>query len=103
MELSDDELTKAIIGTIGELDAYQLPDAKGYTSMVRYLTGVTDDFRQQMRDAVLATTARNFMDFADVLDEARAHGRVVAMGSQDALTAANDSRGGDWLDMVRVM
>ena len=103
LDLSDDELTKAIIGTIGELDAYQLPDAKGYTSMVRYLTGITDEFRQQMRDAVLSTTAQDFVDFAGILDAARAPGRVVAMGSQDALEAANDSRGGDWLDLVRVL
>jgi presequence protease len=29
--LNDNELTKAIIAAIGDLDAYQLPDAKGYT------------------------------------------------------------------------
>lgn len=31
LELDDDTLTKAIIGTIGDVDAYQLPDAKGYS------------------------------------------------------------------------
>ncbi|KAG1366609.1 putative Presequence protease 2, chloroplastic/mitochondrial [Cocos nucifera] len=31
IELDDDTLTKAIIGTIGDVDAYQLPDAKGYS------------------------------------------------------------------------
>lgn len=30
IELDDDALTKAIIGTIGDVDSYQLPDAKGY-------------------------------------------------------------------------
>tara|TARA_B100000686_G_scaffold303547_1_gene340469 strand:- start:234 stop:626 length:393 start_codon:yes stop_codon:yes gene_type:complete len=103
LDLSDDELTKAIIGTIGELDAYQLPDAKGYTSMVRYLTGVTDEFRQEMRDAVLGTTAGDFKAFADVLERSNASGRVVAMGSRDALEGANDSHGGDWLEMVPVL
>jgi Zn-dependent M16 (insulinase) family peptidase len=39
--LSDNELKKSIIAAIGELDAYQLPDAKGYTSMMRYITGRT--------------------------------------------------------------
>src|SRR5271167_2411565 len=33
------ELTRSIIGTIGDVDAYQLPDAKGFTSMQRYLAG----------------------------------------------------------------
>lgn len=31
LEMDDDALTKAIIGTIGDVDAYQLPDAKGYS------------------------------------------------------------------------
>ena len=31
LELDDDALTKAIIGTIGEVNSYQLPAAKGYT------------------------------------------------------------------------
>jgi hypothetical protein len=103
LELSNEELTKAIIGTIGELDSYQLPDAKGHTSMARYLTGVTDEFRQQMRDAVLGTSVGDFKAFAEVLDRASAAGRVVAMGSRDALEAANEGRGGNWLDMVRVL
>jgi Zn-dependent M16 (insulinase) family peptidase len=34
LQLDDDALTKAIIGTIGDVDAYQLPDAKGYTRCV---------------------------------------------------------------------
>lgn len=31
LELDNDTLTKAIIGTIGDVDSYQLPDAKGYS------------------------------------------------------------------------
>lgn len=31
IEMDDDALTKAIIGTIGDVDSYQLPDAKGYS------------------------------------------------------------------------
>ena len=39
LDLSDDELTRAIIGAIGQLDAYQLPDSKGYSDLGRYLFG----------------------------------------------------------------
>ena len=35
----DAELTRNIIGTIGEVDTYRLPDAKGFTAMQRYLIG----------------------------------------------------------------
>jgi hypothetical protein len=47
LELSDDELTRSIIGAIGAIDAYQLPDAKGYTSLTRYLTNETDERLQK--------------------------------------------------------
>ncbi|MDF1514602.1 MAG: insulinase family protein, partial [Anaerolineae bacterium] len=39
IQLADDELVKGIIGAIGTMDAYQLPDAKGYSAMARVLVG----------------------------------------------------------------
>lgn len=35
LDLDRDALTKAIIGTMGDIDAYQLPDAKGYAAFSR--------------------------------------------------------------------
>ena len=42
LTLDETEVTRTIIGTIGDLDFYRLPDAKGYSSMQRYLIGDTD-------------------------------------------------------------
>ena len=67
LQLDEDELTRALIGTIGGIDIYLLPDAKGYTDMVRYLTGQTDEKRQKLRDELLSTTAADFKEFADFL------------------------------------
>ena len=92
--LSAIEVEKNIIGVIGSLDGYELPDAKGYSSMSRYLLGVTEDYRQQMRDEVLATTPDDFVKFADVLDGVRDHGQIVVLGSQSAIEAANKEMGG---------
>ncbi|RIK40468.1 MAG: peptidase M16 [Chloroflexi bacterium] len=100
VELSDDELTKSIIGAIGAMDAYQLPDAKGWTSMVRYLLGETDASRQQTRDEVLGTTVQDFRRFADVLAEVSTHGRIVVMGSPTAIDTAN---GDGWLQVQKVL
>jgi Zn-dependent M16 (insulinase) family peptidase len=55
LELDEDSLTKAIIGTIGDVDSYQLPDAKGYSSFMRYLMGITEEERQQRREQILST------------------------------------------------
>jgi hypothetical protein len=51
---------QAIIGTIGDVDAYQLPDAKGYSALSRYLLGVTDEERQQRRDQILGASLKDF-------------------------------------------
>jgi Zn-dependent M16 (insulinase) family peptidase len=87
--LSENELTKAIIAAIGDLDAYQLPDAKGYTSMMRYLTNRTDEFRQKTRDEVLSTNGEDFIAFGEVLEKAAQSNAITVMGSQNALESAN--------------
>jgi len=102
LDISQDELTKAIIGTIGQIDAYMLPDAKGYASMVRILSGDTDERRQQMRDEVLSTSAADFRRFADLLDDVRAQGSVVVLGGQAAIEEASAGRPG-WLTVRRVL
>ena len=102
LSLGDDDLTKSIIGAIGVLDAYQLPDAKGDTAMARYLLGETDESRQKTRDEVLGTTAADFRRFADVLDAVRREGRVVVLGAADALAKANAERG-EFLKIQRVL
>jgi Zn-dependent M16 (insulinase) family peptidase len=101
VDLSEDELTKNIIGAIGDVDAYQLPDAKGFTSMVRWLTGETDEMRQQMRDEILATTVADFRKLGQVLAELNRQARVVVMGSPDALHNVNSD--GRRLRMTKVM
>ena len=89
LDLSTDELTKAIIGVIGDLDSYMLPDAKGYTSMMRYLAGDTEESRQKLRDDVMATTGKEFQAFADALEQVQRAGSVVVLGSEKAITEAN--------------
>jgi presequence protease len=87
--LSDNELTKAIIAAIGELDAYQLPDAKGYTSMLRHLTNRTDAVRQKIREEVLSTNGEDFIALGEALEKAPQSEAVAVIGSQSALEAAN--------------
>lgn len=89
LDLSEDELTKAIIGVIGDLDTYMLPDAKGYTSMLRWLAGDTEESRQRLRDEVLSTTAGDFKVFADALEQAQRDGAIVVMGSDKAVAEAS--------------
>jgi Zn-dependent M16 (insulinase) family peptidase len=93
-DVSPDELRRNIIGKIGDFDTYLLPDAKGFTSTQWYLTNETDEIRQRMREQVLAASAADFRNFAEVLDEVAKAGRVVVLGSQEAVERANAERPG---------
>jgi Zn-dependent M16 (insulinase) family peptidase len=103
LDLSSDELLKSIIGAIGTIDAYMLPDAKGYTSMQRVLANLSDDFLQKYRDEVLSTTQTDFKAFSDVMDAVKEDGHVVVLGAQESIRAADDEMGGGWIDIQRVM
>lgn len=102
LELSDGELTKGIIGAIGEIDAYLLPDAKGYTSMARYLTQFDDDVRQTYRAQILGTSQQDFKDLADVLQVAWQDNQIVVLGSAEAIEQANQQKPG-FLTVNQVM
>lgn len=109
LDLSQDELTKSIVGAIGMIDDYQLPDAKGYTAMTRHLLGDTEEMRQVRREQILTTTAQDFRDFGQVLAELNEVGNVVVLGSADAIQTANaggeDAHGTpkNWLTIEKVL
>lgn len=92
--VSKSDIERSIIGTIGDLDPYMLPDAKGHTALAWVLTGITDAYRQQRRDQVLSAGEADFSAAADLIEEVARHGHVVAMGSEKSITAANRERNG---------
>jgi len=52
--LSEEEIQKAVIGSIGALDRPMDPVGRGFAAMVRYFSGLTDEERQKFRRAVLS-------------------------------------------------
>jgi Zn-dependent M16 (insulinase) family peptidase len=84
------ELERSIIGTIGQIDSYRLPDAKGFVSLQRHLLKETDATHQALRDEVMTTGPAEIRAFADALDALAAHGRIVVLGSEEAILAANE-------------
>ncbi|HEY8575759.1 MAG TPA: insulinase family protein [Devosia sp.] len=100
--IGDTDLTRSIIGVIGDVDGYEFPDAKGYSSMWRQLTGTTDALRQQRRDEILGTTTADFRRMAEAVDAVARQGHVVVLGGEAAITAASDQRPG-LLETSRVL
>lgn len=85
MSIDGEELERAIVGAIGDLDLYMLPDARGIKSLYQYLAGDTEEKRQQMREEMLATTAADFRAFAGIMEEVKKHGAVSVIGGSKAL------------------
>jgi Zn-dependent M16 (insulinase) family peptidase len=100
--IDDQGLTRSVIGVIGTVDAYRLPDAKGFTSMLWELMGDTEEARQERRQEILGASRADFTALADGLDALRRDAEVVVLGSESAIKAANDERGA-FLKVTRVL
>jgi len=87
--LSAADLSKAIIGAVGDLDAPQSVYGKGSMVLRRHMLGVTTEDRQIWRDQVLGTTPDDFVAFADRLDTLVDGGSVAAVASETAIAQAN--------------
>ena len=100
LDISNDELVKSIIGTIGNMDSYLLPDAKGYISMLRHLSGETDEERQQIREEILSTDKNYLRAFAEFLKIVRDEGIVKIVGSDSGITRVIKDKPG-WLEVIK--
>jgi len=89
LEINEEEIEKAVIGCIGEIDRYRLPDAKGLVSLTRYLIGDSPSLRQKMRYEILSTTPRDFHELGDYL-EGLNQALVVVMGDEAKIKEAEE-------------
>ena len=100
--VGEQDLVRSVIGVIGSVDTYRLPDAKGFTSLLWELSGDTDADRQRRREEILSASNRDFKALAAALDKLAHQGEVVVLGSETAINAANDERGG-FLKVTKVL
>jgi presequence protease len=52
--IPEEEIQKAVIGSIGALDRPMDPVSRGFTSMIRHFSGLTDEERKKFRLAILS-------------------------------------------------
>jgi len=100
--VGETDLTRSIIGVIGDADRPEFADAKGYSAMWRILTGTTDAIRQQRRDEILNTSQADFRALADAVEAVANKGHVVVLGGEAAITAANEQRA-NLLEITKVL
>jgi Zn-dependent M16 (insulinase) family peptidase len=90
LALPGDELEKNVVGAIGDLDAHMLPDAKGYSSLVRWLVGDEDAQRQRLREEILTADPARIRAFGQSLESVAREGRITVVGALASIEDASD-------------
>eukprot|EP00438_Fugacium_kawagutii_P012743 Skav203748 [mRNA] locus=scaffold68:520798:544593:+ [translate_table: standard] len=87
---ADPNKAQAVIGCMGDVDAYLLPDAKGYQAMLRHLLGEDDEYRQKVRDEIFG---EDFRKFGEALEPVIEKGGIYVVGSAEACDKAKEKYG----------
>lgn len=88
LDIPAEELERAVIGTVGDIDAYMLPDAQGHVAMSRHWAGDSEEARQKMREEVMHTTLEDLRAAGEVMKRAMDGAPVVVLGSEEGLKEA---------------
>ncbi|MBP5554486.1 MAG: insulinase family protein [Lachnospiraceae bacterium] len=75
-------MTKLIIGTISDMDLPLTPSAKGSRSFNSYMTGITEEDLQKIRDEVLDCTPEDIRKTSEYIKEMMADNKLVVVGNE---------------------
>ncbi|MDR2169868.1 MAG: insulinase family protein [Planctomycetaceae bacterium] len=89
LELSEEELTKSIIATIGSLDKPLTPAEKGGRIIGMHLCGLTQEDLQKERDEVLSTTVEDLRNFAKMFRDGMKQNNICVFGNEEKLKEDN--------------
>jgi len=86
-----EEIEKAIISAIGAMDRPLDPAGKGWTAFIRYIMGITNEYRQSLRDEILTITPdKLWQGVRDVFASGKGEMVIAVLASEDKLNKAND-------------
>ncbi len=91
VRLSEADITRAVVGTIGDVDHYLLPGDRGAAAFSRWITGDTDEDRQRRREEILGAGLSDFRDFALHMEKALHSAFPCVLGGSDAEAFARSS------------
>ena len=90
LNLSENEITKYIIGTIADMDIPYTPASILGTAMSRYFTGLTAEEWQKVRDEVLTVTNEQLRALAPMLKAVLAQGYRAALATESTAKECKD-------------
>ena len=82
---TDCDLTKFIIGAIGEYDILTTPKTRAILSTRDYLCGIPADFEEKVRREMLRMTKEDLLVCADIIDEIISSARIATVGGKEHL------------------
>lgn len=89
-EASDRDMLKYIIGAIAKVDAPLTPSMEGSQNFLYYLSGVTQDELQKIRDEILSTDVAAIRNLAPIVKAVTDADNICAMGDENKIEAAKD-------------
>ncbi|GFN35522.1 insulinase family protein [Tepidimicrobium xylanilyticum] len=85
LNISEEELTTYIIGTISQLDPATTPHMRGQIATNRYISGITQEDIQKTRDEVLATKLEDLKTFVPLIDKAMKEDYLCVLGNESMI------------------
>ena len=89
-DATDREMTKYIIGTISLLDTPMTPAMKGNTAALGYMSGLTQQAKQQQRDEILGCTVNDIHALADVVDDGMKQNMYCVFGNEEKVKQSKE-------------
>lgn len=80
-DVSDRDMLKFIIGTIGDMDTPMNPAAKGVRSFGAYISNVTIEDYQRERDEVLGATPEKIRELAPIVEAGLKQNHLCVVGN----------------------
>ena len=87
--LGEADLTKFIIGAVGEADVLTTPRSAGAIAIAEYMNGITPGERSKNREAMLNSSGKDMVKIANLIDEA-AKGAVCIVGNREHLASCEN-------------
>lgn len=81
-QADDRDMTKYIIGTIGTSDIPLNAYDRGERDFNYYLVGITDEYRQQIRDELLATNQATIRNLSQLVKSVSDNGVICVVGNE---------------------
>lgn len=90
LEISEEELTKYIIGTMSPLEQPKSAESKGQAALTRLKTGISREDIVQLKEEILATEVADLNALSSSLQDALEEDTIVVIGNKTQIEAEEE-------------